>query len=126
MAITRGKATAEVFMGVLQGDPMTLIFFCLCIDGLIRECMPTLVHGTLVSDFNFVDEITISGPALSVDAVLLKVGPTVNLAKCKLLLHTLSQLFLDELCVGFERCPDGVVVLGTPIGTDEFEAAYAP
>ncbi len=52
----------------------------------------------------------------------MKVGPNVNLAQCKLLPHTLSQPVPDEPCVGIERYP---VVLGTPIGTDEFEAAYA-
>ncbi len=95
---------------------------CLCIDSPIHEFMVTPVHGSLIIDFNFVDDITMRGPALSVNAVfivllsaLLKVGPTVNLAKCKLLPHTLSQLVPDKLCVVI----NGVVVLGTPIDTDE-------
>lgn len=124
--LTRGFASASAQTGILQGDPLAPLLFCLALDPILRHTQSSMASGLVMA---FLDDVTLTGPASDLDtaipllcAKLSSIGLRVNQSKTSILAHS-SQASLP--CVDFTSPPlDGVVLLGSPIGSDDFESQH--
>ena len=119
--------------GVRQGDPCAPLFFALSIQDALLEASADSGHAA--PPLAYADDVTLQGSVeAAVTAVqslrpkLARQGLRVNLRKCKvysanedLAEETANRLGLGPDCVA----ASGLVIAGTPIGTDEFIAEYA-
>ena len=111
--------------GSQQGDPLGPFLFCLVIDQLIKEISKK--YGTKVLNLWYLDDGTIAG-SVEIYKFFADEGPKLGLflnpKKSKIYWPSESmenqELFPEDLC----REKDGIVLLGAPIGNEEFVAKF--
>ena len=122
---TRGKASASSSRGLLQGDPLAPLLFCLAIRSILTLVQESMSSGLVMA---FLDDITITGPASEVERAvsllsskLADIGLKVNSAKTKVLSHSASSPLPTLTSVSSSS---DVVLLGSPIGSEKFESDH--
>jgi len=111
--------------GVRQGDPISALVFCLGIHGTLKDAQ---VKHPKVTVMAYIDDIYLAGPRSEVYRTFRHLRPkfqhiglTVELDKCHLYDNTCDD---DE--TEWEGCHchnDGIMVLGSPVGSPEYEQA---
>jgi ribonuclease HI len=112
--------------GVRQGDPLGPVFFAIGFHGILQQLSQEFLD---VSISAYLDDVSVTG---SVDALISVAkrfkelaasrGLTVNLEKSKLLVPPDAQEPPDGSDLPIMR--DGIELLGSPIGTAEFESDF--
>ena len=121
---TKSLLQGDIFYysrGVVQGDPMAPLLFCLAIASQLRISASLMPDGHI---FAYIDDVTLVGPVDQVatayrglQASLATVGLMFNEKKTTLLPHTDS---VDTSALPFSPNHDGIMILGVPIGHDAF------
>jgi hypothetical protein len=129
-AITRGTVHAFITSGVFQGDPAASLLFCWAINEAIISTIDIL--GDLGKIYVYMDDITIIAPqhiltqALNnLNVKLQQVSLKINLKKCAFLPNSPTAQY--DLLTQYipEPAPHGIIILGCPIGTPEFQESTA-
>jgi Reverse transcriptase (RNA-dependent DNA polymerase) len=115
--------------GVRQGDPCGPLFFGMALQGPLEATQRLHPDARLVA---YADDIFLQGspaavvPALRalLDAVHV-VGLDVVLPKCGAYSADQAAAAAVAASLGIAHCTDGLIVAGTPIGSDAFVAAHA-
>jgi len=111
--------------GVRQGDPLGPLLFAVCVQDVLCEVQASLPEGLVLA---FADDITITGPLhllpqafQQLRDALARHGLSVQPAKCQLYSPAgdVSEDILSRLS-GVSHAPDGVVLLGVPLGSEAF------
>jgi hypothetical protein len=118
-----------VSSGVLQGDPASSLFFALVLSPALKAAAAALKDGLL---FAYIDDVTIAGPADQVAAAftafesfLAEPGLRINAAKSFIYaLEFPNPSTLPQQLQQFTPSPEGIIVLGTPIGNPAFEKNF--
>ena len=128
MGAAPGTPPVQSQTGVRQGDPLGPLLFALALQGpLERTCevAPTASLGGYLDDIRFVGrapQLRAAFPVLRAEA--LEIGLRMRPSKMALTGGPDPEsgaLLAAEL--GVRHCPDGVVLCGTPVGTDAFVEA---
>ncbi len=129
--LTRHGLEHHATQRVLQGDALATLFFRL---GINSALISTSQH-LLSTDFQlaFVDDITFSASAdqlvllfNSLQSNLASYGLSLNCSKSQLYPHSTTIPIPDNLRqLSIPIKSEGIVVLGTPIGTDEFITSFS-
>lgn len=108
----RTEHVVDATSGVRQGDPLGPLFFAMALQPVLREVATKEPQVDIVA---YLDDVSLIGPRERVEAALLlltelarRIGLRVNAMKSRL----------------FEQHSDELVVVGTPLGSCEFVAAY--
>jgi hypothetical protein len=134
----RGKIVGYASTGLLQGDPLATLFFCVgSFEGLklledkLREierqlAVPEESRGYVIA---IADDITIICCtavafllARHIDGILLPYGLKLNLAKSFIIARSLNEIL--EHPPGWTILPDGRKTLGRPLGSDIFQEQF--
>ena len=114
--------------GIRQGDPPGGLYFGLSLQGPLKEVQAAHPAAKPIA---YYDDGTLQGPADEVipafralRAKCEEIGLTANLAKCGAYSRDAQAAARVAAELGIRHCVDGIVVAGTPIGTDEFVKAY--
>ena len=114
--LSRGAAHAIASKGLIQGDPIAPLLFCLGIHKQLAQAATHLPDGTLLA---YLDDITFVGPAAQVQAAFEDLQPSlhyaglsINKSKCKLLPHS---VFTPALELGVPLADGPIKLLGTPL-----------
>jgi len=109
--------------GVRQGDPISALVFCIGIQDTLKAVQTKFPKTTIMA---YIDDIYITGPRSEVYKAFRylrpnfrDIGLVVELDKCHLYDNTVDTNDLE-----WEGChlhQDGIIVLGSPIGSPEFE-----
>ena len=126
--LSRVSWAADISSGVIQGDAASSLLFCLAINPRLEEVRSLIPDGFV---FAYHDDIKLIGPAQQVhDAYiqlqhkLAEIDLQFNTNKCKL--YPFSEAAnTDPLSHLFTPIHDGLNVLGTPIGSVQYQPASA-
>ena len=129
-AITRGTATHQATTGVLQGDPLATLFFCMGINKALIDTGAAMHQDDFI--FAYVDDIPIVTSSDSLVPTLTQltnhlqsVGLAVNTAKCQIHPHSTNAAIPPNVPSNIKIVNEGIVILGTPIGNQNFESSFA-
>lgn len=124
--ISEGEVVARSCTGVRQGDPLGPAFFCMGIQDLVSS-VPVPSQNQPVSILGYMDDITLMGPTEGVARTFRELadrararGLRVNPAKCVAFGPPQETMRDEVLELAIPTTSDGIVILGAPIGTDEF------
>ena len=116
--------------GVQQGEVLGPVNFCLAVQDIlidVNEVMQTELDGGML--VGYMDDTFIIAPQTSINGIwphliasAKQVGLTVNETKCQLYNKNMNDI-LQEITLPSEviRKVDGVVIIGTPVGTEQYE-----
>jgi hypothetical protein len=114
--------------GIRQGDPPGGLYFGLCLQGPLKTVKLTHPAAKPVA---YYDDCYVQGapsvvvPAFRALATLCEdIGLKANLAKCAAYSRDVQAAAAVAAELGIKHCVDGMVVAGTPIGTDAFVRAH--
>lgn len=120
LKIGNGQETINSCSGVQQGCPLAPLLFSLVLQEIIKKVAVRV--PTLKINLWYLDDGHLAGNAFDLLACLdliNEIGPTygltLNLSKC-IVLGNRTSIFPQEVT----RATDGLVVLGSPIGTNNF------
>lgn len=124
-----GTPPIESRRGVQQGDTLGSLLFGLALQDPLEQTRDE--HGSVAIAAAH-DDCALQGPAAAVVEAFLtlcRLGGDIGLAAhpAKSRVYSANQegaAYVAEQ-LGVEHCPDGLVLAGTPLGTDSFKAAYA-
>ena len=116
--------------GVQQGEVLGPVNFCLVIQDIIIEInalMQSKLNGGIL--IGYMDDLTIIAPQTSINGIwnnlidsAAVVGLQVNEIKCQLYNKCMADILHQiELPVDVIRKFDGVVIIGTPVGDEQYE-----
>ncbi len=118
--------------GVQQGEVGGPTNFCLAVQDILNDINTSLsgMGGGML--LGYMDDLTLVAHHTTINQVwhslvskAAAVGLQINLSKCQIY-HPDMQLIADELTIPSDivKTSDGVVMLGVPIGTEEYEYTY--
>lgn len=130
LLLLRGNHIQLAHTGILQGDPMAPLLFCMAIHSVIEAAKEQIPNGNI---YAFIDDVTIVGDpieAVAATQVLLdgfaSLGMKINFGKNKSKMYAPRDVsvVLPPSLQEMEIVHDGLVVLGTPIGTPDFVDSF--
>jgi len=139
---SQGEQIGSSETGCRQGDPLAALLFCVAIQAALarmQETIDSLMDDLLDSGhyspadigygmvLSYMDDCTITVPWFLAEAVCTHLqaiceeyGLQLNIAKCRIIGPNVVNLPED---VPFKHLPDGDIVLGNPVGSDDFRLA---
>ena len=118
--------------GVQQGEVGGPVNFCLTIHDILIEINVALANFGGGVALAYMDDLTIIAPHLSINQIWDKlvdssalVGLVVNPTKCQIYNSNMDTI-VDTITLPPEitRKDDGLIIVGTPIGNEQFELAH--
>jgi hypothetical protein len=114
--------------GIRQGDPPGGLYFGLCLQGPLKAVQLSYPAAKPIA---YYDDCNLQGPAEAVIPAFRAlrdqcegIGLHANLAKCGAYSRNVQAAADVAAALGIRHCVDGMMVAGTPIGTDEFVKAH--
>lgn len=110
----KGTVITTATQGVKQGDPLSPILFCLGLKPILSNLEASFPDHHFLA---YEDDITVLGPVLQFNDIIEHTARTV----------TGSSMQVNRLkCISWQKNQnDGLVNLGTPVGTAEYRSAQA-
>jgi hypothetical protein len=114
--------------GIRQGDPPGGLYFGLCLQGPLKAIQQSHPAARPIA---YYDDCNLQGPAEVVIPAFRElrelcegIGLHANLTKCVAYSPNARAAAAVAAALGIRHCVDGMVVAGTPIGTDAFVKAH--
>eukprot|EP01034_Spumella_vulgaris_P043911 gene43911-54564_t len=115
--------------GVQQGEVGGPVNFCLAIQQILEDLNLMLIVEGGGALYAYMDDLIMMGPLATVCKVwpelvnrLLDVGLEVNIPKCRVYHENLATLGTNTLPI--DEAKDGIVMVGVPIGSEQFIYNY--
>jgi hypothetical protein len=115
-------------LGVKQGGPPSGLYFGATLQEPLEQIK--LVHPG-ANPLAFLDDVSLQGSQADVTAAFPAlchlcdaIGLHINPAKCGVFSQNVQAAADTATALGIRHCVDGIVVTGTPIGTDAFVLAH--
>ena len=117
---TKDGITALSRMGVIQGETLSSLLFCISIDKILANVAHTYPQLSIRA---YMDDIILTGDPTNLKHAYSLLQSQLNSVGLKLnddkLIHY-SQKEPKPSCINSQLTVNGAVILGTPIGTNEF------
>ena len=114
--------------GILQGDPLSPVLFCLAVDDAIRAANKEASNGVVTA---YIDDNTaaVKADALpkvlaALDAALAPTGAILHPNKCQVLLSRSGAHVPANVPTFIKPVPDGLTILGVPVGSSEYQRKW--
>ena len=124
-----GTAPVQSRVGVRQGDTLAMLLFALVLQLILERAQaaaPSVATLAIADDVHLVgkgDALHAAFLALTGTQGLSSVGLRVQPRKCALTAGPPPAVARLAVDLGVQHCPEGIMVCGTPIGTDAYVAA---
>jgi hypothetical protein len=114
--------------GIRQGDPLGPLFFCLGLDDILKK----ISRDHAVTVLGYLDDLTLLGESQrvhnalgSLRNLLRDIGLEINFSKCKVFSRSSDIRYIQAMPRGIARSSDGIMILGAPIGINQFVTVEA-